>query len=102
MSRAAQGRSLCAQRLRPPCCLRLGVPGPSLLRSSEMTCTSSYCSGSSPSRLCLSMALRITAGALSWLVTWIGVGTGHQGNGPRVAPPQGGSQGPSELPQHCA
>lgn len=35
-----------------------------------MTCTSSYSSAGSESRLCFSIALWITAGVLSWLVNW--------------------------------
>lgn len=40
--------------------------------SSEMTCTSSYPSSGSTSRLCFAMALEITAGVLSWLVNYLG------------------------------
>lgn len=63
-----------------------------------MTCTSSYSSGSSSSRLCLSMALRMTAGALSWLVTWVGEGADHQGAGPGEASRRGQPREPLEMP----
>lgn len=39
--------------------------------SSEMTCTSSNPSSGSTSRLCFAMALAITAGVLSWLVSYL-------------------------------
>lgn len=61
------------------CLLNLGTPAtrrqekqcaPSSPLSSEMTCTSSYSSAGSVSRLCFSIALWITAGVLSWLVSW--------------------------------
>lgn len=37
-----------------------------------MTCTSSYPSSGSTSRLCFAMALETTAGVLSWLVNYLG------------------------------
>lgn len=37
-----------------------------------MTCTSSYPSSGSSSRLCFAMALETTAGVLSWLVNYLG------------------------------